>query len=371
MQQTMKYLKVLMLFILLGIITGITVPPKTILAQEVSPKIASTPIAPTAVISLSPVPTPNRRTRILFTGDINLGRCISKRTLNAQVYTNNYNYSVQFVAEELGTADITVGSLDGSLSDESQPMPCPDSMNLIGPTKMVEGLQFSGFDVMTTATNHIKDCGTEGFECKNKSLKDTLDTLTAAGIQPVGAGNNLQESRMPVILERNGTRFAFLGINQINEAVWASENTPGTAPLSRAYIGKIKEQIAAARQIADVVIVMPHWGVEHEAKPEEIQRVWARDFIDAGASLVIGNHPHIVQPMEVFSDKLIFYALGNFIFDQKYDFQRESIVVEVNFVGAEIESWRMLPVSINYYTLQTHWAEGMEAEQILARATEE
>ena len=117
-------------------------------------------------------------------------------------YTNNYNYPFQFVAEELQTADITVGSLDGSLSDESSPMPCPDSMNLIGPTGMVEGLQFSGFDVITIATNHIKDCGEKGFECDNKALLDTINTLKDAGIQPVGAGNNLQESRLPVIVER-------------------------------------------------------------------------------------------------------------------------------------------------------------------------
>ena len=104
-------------------------------------------------------------------------------------YTNNYNYPFQFVAEKLRAADITVGSLDGSLSDESPPMPCPDSMNLIGPTRMVEGLQFSGFDVVTIATNHIKDCGEKGFECDNKALLDTINTLKAAGIQPVGAGS--------------------------------------------------------------------------------------------------------------------------------------------------------------------------------------
>jgi poly-gamma-glutamate synthesis protein (capsule biosynthesis protein) len=169
-------------------------------------------------------------------------------------------------------------------------------------------------------------------------------------------------------MERNGIRFAFLGIDQIDERVWATENNPGAAPLSGVYIEKIKTQIASAKQIADVVIVMPHWGVENNLEPEDAQRVWAKEFINAGASLVIGNHPHIIQPMEIFSDKLIFYSLGNFIFDQEYNFQRESFVVEVDFIGAKIESWKLLPVSINYYTLQSHWAEGAEGELILARA---
>jgi len=177
--------------------------------------------------------------------------------------------------------------------------------------------------------------------------------------------------RLPIVVERNGIRFAFLGINQIDERVWAGENSPGTAPLSRAYIDKIKAEITSAKQIADVVIVLPHWGVEYTPEPQDIQRVWAREFINAGASLVIGNHPHIIQPMEVYSDKLIFYALGNFVFDQEQDFQRESIVVEVNFVGTEIESWELHPINTNYFTLQSHWAKNAEAEYILARVKRE
>ena len=368
MRQTIRYLTVLMVLIISGIMIGMTVQSKKVLSKGVSPAIMSTPVAPTVVVQ---EPTQTRILpiiRILFAGDINLGRCIAKRTLTEHASTNNYNFPFQFVAEELRAADITVGSLDGSLSDESPPMPCPDSMNLIGPTKMVEGLQFSGFDVMTIATNHIKDCGIEGFECDNKSILDTINTLTAAGIQPVGAGSNLQESRLPVVVERSGIRFVFLGINQIDKRVWATENIPGTAPLSRAYIDKIKAEITSAKQIADVVIVLPHWGVEYAAEPEDFQQNWAQEFINAGASLVIGNHPHVIQPMEFFSDKLIFYALGNFVFDQEQSFQRQSIVVEVNFIGANIDSWQLRPVNINYYTFQPHWAEDIEAEDILARA---
>lgn len=319
--------------------------------------------SPTAEF-LTPVP----RTRILFTGDINLGRCIADRTLRDFTYTNNFHYPFQFVADELRAADITVGSLDGSLSDVSPPMPCPVSMNLIAPTRMAEGLQFAGFDVMTLATNHVKDCGRKGYECDNKAMFDTMDTLSNLDIQPVGAGRSLSEARAPVVVTRNGIRFAFLAVNQIEERVWAAENTPGTAPLSLEYIEQIKADISAAKQIADVVILLPQWGVEYAAQPDDVQRVWARDFISAGASLVVGNHPHIIQPTESFSDGLIFYALGNFVFDQEQDFRRESIVVEVNFLGTEIESWNLRAASINYYTFQTSWAEDVEAQSILARA---
>jgi len=367
MRRSKKRTKILIVFISLGIITGMVSLPQAVHLQEPIPNAIHTQVVPTPTNTQEPVPTQTPQTRIFFTGDINLGRCIAKRTLSMQAKTNNYNYPVEFVAKELRAADITVGSLDGTLSDESLPMYCPDSMNLIGPTHMVEGLQFAGFDVVSIATNHSKDCGEKGYECDNQALFDTIHTLQTAGIQPVGAGGTLIESRAPVVITRNGIRFAFLGINQIDSRVWGTENTPGTAPLSRAHIDQIKADIAAAKQIADVVIVMPHWGVEYAARTEDIQRVWARDFVSAGASLVIGNHPHIIQPMEVFSDKLIFYSLGNFIFDQEQDFQRESIVVEVNFVGAEIKSWKLHPVSINYYTFQPHWADETEASAILTR----
>ena len=124
--------------------TGITVRSKTILSQKVFIKTVSTSVASTSIIP-EPTPTQSPLTRILFTGDMNLGRCIAKRTLNTQSYPNNYSYPFQFVAEELRTADITIGSLDSSLSDEAPPMPCPESMNLIGPSHMVEGLQYAAW----------------------------------------------------------------------------------------------------------------------------------------------------------------------------------------------------------------------------------
>ncbi len=362
MKKAVKYSKILFVLILLGLVTGTAVQSRKILSQRVSFTLQKSPAVMQAAAD-EPV-----RTRILFTGDMNLGRCIASRTLSDTAYTNNYNYPFQFIAEKLRAADITAGSLDGTLSDQSPPMDCPGSMNLIGPTRMAEGLQFAGFDVITLATNHIKDCGGKGFECDSQAMFDTISTLHAAGIQPVGAGETLNAARQPVIVERNGIRFAFLGISQIEERVWADENTPGVAPLAQQYIEQITADIRAAKQIADVVIVMPQWGVEYAAEPDDIQRVWAKDFIDAGAALVIGNHPHIIQPMEVFSGKPVFYALGNFVFDQEQSFRREGIVVEVNFLGAEIESWNLHPISINYFTFQTHWAEGADADYILARA---
>jgi gamma-polyglutamate biosynthesis protein CapA len=121
--------------------------------------------------------------------------------------------------------------------------------------------------------------------------------------------------------------------------------------------------------MADVVVVLPQWGIEYASQPEALQRTWAQEFLDAGASLVIGNGPHIVQPMEVFQNGVSYYALGNFVFDQDQKHRREGIVVEAIFNGAQLESWGLEPVAINYYTYQPVWAVGSEAEKILKRAT--
>ena len=302
---------------------------------------------------------------LMFTGDINLGRCVASTTIRRDDFT----FPFQFVAEKLKSADITIGSLDSTISNETDSMPCPESMNLIGPQRMVEGLQFAGFDIVTIATNHIKDCGEKGFDCQGRAFFDTLANLRASSITPVGGGNTLTESRLPVVVEVKGIRFAFLAVNQIDERVWATESSPGTAPLSQNMIEQIKQDVSSAKTVADVVIVLPHWGIEYADVPEEYQRSWAQEFLNAGATLVVGNHPHIVQPAEAFSNGVAFYALGNFVFDQGHNFRREGIVVQATFNGSQLASWNLEPVSINYYTYQPSWVDGSEGHKIIGRAT--
>lgn len=333
------------------------------------PKIAANPaiqMIQTAIpegITAPSEPEIEKRTTLIFTGDMNLGRCVAAASIRASDYT----YPFKHVAEKISAADITIGSLDGTLSNASPPQSCPQSMNLIGPENMVQGLQFAGFDVITVATNHIKDCGEEGFFCNNQSFFDTLNTLSQAGIQPVGGGANLNEARKPVVIEKHGIRFAFLGVDQINERVWATDTNPGVTPLSSETMEQIKADIAAAKTIADVVIVLPQWGTEYSAQPDPIQRQWAQEMTNAGAALIVGNHPHIIQPMETFANGIVFYALGNFVFDQKQNFRREGVVVQATFNGTKLESLQLLPVDINYYTYQPIWTEEPDTQKILTR----
>jgi poly-gamma-glutamate capsule biosynthesis protein CapA/YwtB (metallophosphatase superfamily) len=335
-------------------------------APQASATPAASPLPPTgtpASIAATQAPV----IRLLFTGDINPGRCPAQVALAASDFTLPY----RAVAEKLNAADITIGSLDGSISDLATPAPCPLTMNLIGPSRSVEGLKFAGFKVITGATNHALDCGSLGWRCKGKSVQDTRNNLIGAGLQVVGIGDTLAAARAPVIVERQGVRFAFLGVNAISgDATWATATEPGTAPLSSQSLADLTADVAHAHTVADVVIVLPHWGIEYTSLPDQEQRTWAAALIAAGANLVIGNHPHLAQPVEVFANGgVVDYALGNFVFDQGPKETRQGVVFEAVFRGRTLESWQLLPVHI-YDFYQPRWAPPAEAEAVLARIAE-
>jgi poly-gamma-glutamate synthesis protein (capsule biosynthesis protein) len=170
------------------------------------------------------------------------------------------------------------------------------------------------------------------------------------------------------VLTVNGVRFAFLGYDDIGSSDYgATEDSPGTAPLAFGLLG---EDVARARQEADVVIVLNHWGTEYTPVPTERQRGLAREAVSAGATLVIGNHPHAVQAVEFLNGGFVSYALGNFVFDQDWSLEtQQGVVLEAVFHGARLVSVRFLPVHI-YDQHQPRWAEPLEGESILRRMEE-
>jgi len=210
---------------------------------------------------------------------------------------------------------------------------------------MLPGLTRAGFDVITTATNHARDCGlVRG--CAYESLLETRTNLLGAGIQPVGTGVDLAGALAPVVLNVKGLRIAFLGLSGIaflglsgiDASLWAGPDTPGTAPLDqKAYTSAV--QAAAAE--ADVVVALPHWGQEYKNELSWLQITHAEALAAAGADLIVGNHPHRAQAVETLpSGAVVAYALGNFVFDQQWSdgsqFTVQGIVLKVVLRGPEI-----------------------------------
>jgi poly-gamma-glutamate synthesis protein (capsule biosynthesis protein) len=246
------------------------------------------------------------------------------------------------------------------------PLGCTPTYNLLAPPESVEGLAFAGFDLLTLATNHAKDCGTMGPACDG-ALLDTLANLRAVSIAPVGAGSNLLEARSEAIISAQGTRFAFLGYDDIAPYYHAAEGVPGTAPLEASFL---REDIARARQVADVVVVLPHWGVEYTSIPTERQRELARVAIEAGATLVIGNHPHWVQAVDYLEGAFVAYSLGNFVFDQDWSLEtQQGVVLEAVFQGSRLVSVDLVPIRIRDMHQPT-LAPADEAREVLERIEE-
>ncbi len=200
---------------------------------------------------------------------------------------------------------------------------------------LIDGLVDAGIDYVSIANNHIGDAGDTG-------ILQTIANLRKRGLKYSGAGKDLAAARKPAILDANGIKVAVLAYDAIAKSYFAGRNETGSAQLS---LQMARTGIKAAREAgADVVIVFPHWGVEYRGNPFERQQKLARDILDAGADMIIGNHAHYAAAVEIYKGKPIWYALGNFVFDQDWsEFTMEGITLELTFHGADLRQVRMRP----------------------------
>ncbi|OGO56573.1 MAG: hypothetical protein A2Z32_00885 [Chloroflexi bacterium RBG_16_69_14] len=201
--------------------------------------------------------------------------------------------------------------------------------------KFIDGLANAGIDYVSLANNHILDAGGNG-------LLQTITNVTKRGIAVSGAGRNLAAARRPAVLEAAGTKVAILGYDAIAGYYHATATKIGSAPFTAAVV---KADVAAARKAgADLVIVFPHWGTEYDSTPFANQKKLARMAIDAGADMIIGNHAHWAAAMEIYRGRPIWYALGNFVFDQTWsEPTMEGITLELTFRDTELVQVHMRP----------------------------
>ena len=200
---------------------------------------------------------------------------------------------------------------------------------------LIDGLVKAGIDYVSIANNHIGDAG-------NNGILQTIANLKKRGLRYSGAGKDLAAAQKPAILDANGTKVAILAYDAIAPGYHAAKGEPGSSKLT---IKAVQAGVKAARKAgAKVVIVFPHWGVEYHYSPFQNQQRLARQIIDAGADMIIGNHAHYAAAVEVYKGKPIWYALGNFVFDQTWsEPTMEGITLELTFQGAQLRQIRMRP----------------------------
>ncbi len=266
---------------------------------------------------------------LAFGGDIMLDRGVEQ---SIKLHGGSYSFPFEKVAERLRKYDFLFANLEGPLSDKGS-----DLYNLYSfrmSPEALSGLSFAGFDGLSVANNHMGDWGRE-------ALADTLQRLAEAGIGAIGGGMNEADAYSPKFFTVRGARVAFVGMSQFGKGQFdAVEDKPGVAIISDE---KLAEEIKIARDSgADIVIVSFHYGEEYASLPTEFEKRIAHLAIDLGANLVIGHHPHVLQPIEIYKDGYIAYSLGNFIFDQ--GFSRETMTS--GLVTARVVNKKIKDVSI-------------------------
>lgn len=213
-----------------------------------------------------------------------------------------------------------------------------------------------GVDIVTLANNHAYDYGEEAF-------LDTMSTLRNAGIPYVGAGADEQEAMRPVYYIINDMKIAFVSATQIEKADYpdtkgAEENSPG---VFRCWDGeKLLQAVAGAKENSDFVIVYVHWGTENQKETDWAQDKQAPELVEAGADIIIGSHPHILQKIDVINGVPVIYSLGNFWFNSK---TVDTGMVKITLAGGKLQSLQFIPCLQSDY--RTTLVSGEEKERIL------
>ncbi|PIS22484.1 hypothetical protein COT50_01715 [candidate division WWE3 bacterium CG08_land_8_20_14_0_20_41_10] len=271
---------------------------------------------------------PKKRVVLIATGDVVPGRSVNYQ----MVKFNNFKWSFEKVNDVLASGDITVVNFEVPLVKN-----CPttvEGMVFCGREEAVSGLVASGVDVVTLANNHISDYGVAGIE-------NTVRLMRENGVETVGYF--LGESSKGEVLYKtvNDTKFAFLAFNNIYGSI---------PPILKADKEVIERLVGEARKNADVVVVSMHWGVEYQAVPDDRQVELAHLVADAGADLIIGNHPHWVQNDEQYKNTYIKYAHGNLVFDQMWSEEtKKGVIGKYTFENGKLVATEFIPTYIKDY----------------------
>jgi len=286
-----------------------------------TPPAVVSPISLGEIFSNSKITPTNNRIELIATGDV-----IPARSVNYQTTTrNDFLWPYMNIQDILASADLTLVNLESPLL-----ITCPvtnEGMIFCGDSRNIEGLVASSVDIANIANNHFGNYGQTGIQ-ESKTL------LEKSNIQVSGAGNVAKQTV-------KGVTFSFVGFNDIGEA---------GVGIDKADDEVIVTRITQAKGESDVVVASFHWGVEYTHDPSIRQIELAHKAIDSGADLVIGNHPHWMQPVEIYKKKVIMYAHGNTVFDQMWsDETRLGVLGNYIFEGQNLVDIEFIPIRIDLY----------------------
>lgn len=244
-------------------------------------------------------------------------------------------------------SDYTIVNLETAVSDRGESEKRA-GFGFRTPPEVLSSFSNAGIDMMCLANNHLRDFGVIGVE-------DTLMHLADNGFDYVGAGYSYDEARECKIIEKNGIKVGFLAYNCfVSSPDWlAGDNRAGMAAWTADTYADYLEDIEKYDKECDVLVVSAHWGVEETYEISSQQEELGRLFVDYGADLVIGHHPHVVQGVEYYKNVPIYYSVGNLLFYKlEDDLDGLSAVFEVTFDRQGVVSARVYPIFIGSYKAQ-------------------
>jgi poly-gamma-glutamate capsule biosynthesis protein CapA/YwtB (metallophosphatase superfamily) len=253
----------------------------------------------------------------------------------------------------LRSADVAMVNLECPITVRGQRVSKPYNFRMH--PRFLPALLSAGIDAVTVANNHIYDYGEIG-------LFDTISYLDSIGIHHVGAGQSASEAHMPAIIRAKGKHIALFGYYGGGEAPKATRRTAGVADRRVQDIQRDIQQIRRDNS-ADYIVVNLHWGVEKADTPETNQIEFAHAVIDAGADVIIGHHPHVLQGIERYKSGVIVYSLGNLVFGGNSRDTYETALFEVRLTEQNNASYRLIPIRIERWRARE--LTGAESDKVL------
>ena len=348
-------------FSLLSVAMSVTVGTMPGRADGTPNQDVARPLLPTTAGPLFPSPTGPTRSApwtLAFGGDILLTRPIAA---SADPFAG--------IRPPLVDADLAIVNLETSISARGRAQ--TKEFTFRSAPSFADRIAAAGIDVVSLANNHTLDFGVD-------ALRDTIANLDRVDVAHVGAGSDIDEALAPTEFEINTVAVAVLGASQIiPSATWpASQTRAGIASGGRrtadANTQRLLEAVAHARVTNDVVVVVLHWGVEGDPCPSPVQRNLAAQLVRAGATAVLGAHPHVLQPIvripTANGDAVVAYSMGNFIWDPRTGATADTGLLRLQFDGPRLTGATFSPHRLD----SRGWARavptgGANAEAIAAR----
>ena len=295
---------------------------------------------PSSPLTPSPTQAPAEPIILAFAGDVNFDENSKPVARYDRENKGILGGISQELVDELNQADIIMLNTEFAYSTRGNRI-IEKSYTFRAHPDRVDILKEMGVDIVSLANNHALDYGQD-------ALLDTFTTLEEAGIDYVGAGHNMDRAKSPVYYTIGDTKIGYVAASRVVYAMdwYATDDRPGMIGTydPALFISSIEE----AKKNSDFVVAYVHWGVERSHEPVDYQKNMAKKYIDAGADLVIGCHPHVMQGIEFYKGKAIAYSLGNYWFNSS---KRESGLIKFYINPDGTTDVQLLPVmNDNTYT---------------------